>query len=68
MSLRLDHDDPEAMSPEERRDEVASILSLALLRMPRGARIAPAPAQIPAESPQPGLEVSAHPRPDRGRG
>lgn len=33
MSLRLDHDDPEAMSPEERRDEVASILARGVLRL-----------------------------------
>ncbi|MBX3372603.1 MAG: hypothetical protein KF817_02105 [Phycisphaeraceae bacterium] len=33
MSLRLDHDDPEAMSPAERRDEVASILARGTLRL-----------------------------------
>lgn len=33
MSLRLDHDDPEAMSPAERRDEVASILARGILRL-----------------------------------
>lgn len=33
MSLRLDHDDPEAMSPAERRDEVASIFARGILRL-----------------------------------
>lgn len=33
MSLRLDHDDPDAMSPAERRDEVASILARGILRL-----------------------------------
>ena len=33
MSLRLDDDDPEAMSPAERRDEVASFLARGILRL-----------------------------------
>jgi hypothetical protein len=33
MSLRLDHDDPESMSPAERRDEVASVLARGILRL-----------------------------------
>lgn len=33
MSLRLDHDDPEAMSPAERCDEVASIFARGILRL-----------------------------------
>lgn len=33
MSLRPDHDDPECMSPVERRDQVASILARGILRL-----------------------------------
>lgn len=33
MSLRLDHDHPDVMSPAERRDEVASILARGILRL-----------------------------------
>lgn len=33
MSLRLEHDDPVAISPAERRDEVASILARGFLRL-----------------------------------
>ena len=33
MSLRLDHDDPDAMSSAERHDEVASILARGILRL-----------------------------------
>ena len=33
MSLRLDDDDPEAMSPAQRRDEVASIFARGILRL-----------------------------------
>ncbi len=33
MSLRFDHDDPEGMSPAERRDEIASIFARGILRL-----------------------------------
>lgn len=33
MSLRFDDDDPDAMSPAERRDEVASIFARGILRL-----------------------------------
>ncbi len=33
MSLRLDHDDPDVMSPAERRDEVACIFARGVLRL-----------------------------------
>lgn len=33
MSLRLDHDEAEAISPAERRDEVASVLARGVLRL-----------------------------------
>lgn len=33
MSLRLNDDDPDVMSPAERRDEVASILARGILRL-----------------------------------
>lgn len=33
MSLRLDHDYPDRMSPADRRDEVASILARGIMRL-----------------------------------
>lgn len=68
MSLRLDHNDPDAMSPAERRHEVASIFARALLRIPRLRGDAEEVDQIAAESAPLGLELSARPRPDRQRG
>jgi len=63
MSLRLDPTDPESMTPEERRDELASILARGILRLhgrdlPHGSAETGAP-----ESPEASLDLSAPPRP-----
>lgn len=71
MSLRLEHadpNDPAAMSPYERRDELASIFARAIPRMPRRGSDAAQLEENAAESVPFGLEVSALPRPDRDRG
>jgi len=51
MSLRLDPTDPESMTPEERRDELASIFARGILRL-RGR-------DLPHGSPEPRVEESS---------
>ena len=63
MSLRLDPSDPESMTPEERRDELASIFARGVLRLhgrdlPHGS-----PERRAEESSRTCLELSAAPRP-----
>lgn len=53
-------DDPEQMTPEQRRDEIAAILAEGVLRLRRHVQLAPVSLdQIAAESGQNCLEVSA---------
>ncbi len=68
MSLRLDHDDPDAMSPAERRDEVASILARGILRL-HGRIVGDFddPENL-AESAPTCLDLCATSRPDRPTG
>ena len=71
MSLRLDHPDlngPSTMSPDDRRDELASIFARALLRIPRRRGDDEEVDQIAADSAHLGLEVSATTRPHRAVG
>lgn len=51
MSLRLDPTDPETMTPEERRNELASIFACGFLRL-RGR-------DLPHGSPEPRVEESS---------
>ncbi|MDZ4829810.1 MAG: hypothetical protein SGJ09_06385 [Phycisphaerae bacterium] len=64
MSLRPDHDDPEGMSPAERRDEVAGILARGVLRL--HGRIAGDFDEPPnlKECPLTCLDLCANSRPD----
>lgn len=65
MSLRLDHDDSNAMSPAERREEVASILARGILRL--HGRIVGAfdESEILRESAPTCLDLPRGSRPDR---
>ena len=69
MSLRPDPTDPADMTPEQRLDEVASILARGILRL--HGRIPPhfAPSDPPQNLPESSttcLELSAPSRPDGG--
>lgn len=67
MSLLLEHSDPTdplAMSPEARRDELASIFARAILRLPRSPEV----REFAAESAPPGLALSTPLRPHRVAG
>ena len=68
MSLRLEHDDPEGMSPADRRDEVASILARGILRL--NGRIVGdfvRPEDLADDAPT-CLDLRATSRPDRPTG
>jgi hypothetical protein len=70
MSLRIEHADPNnpaAMSPDDRRDELASIFARGLCRIPRRPCDVAEVDQFAAESAPLGLELSSLPRPDRDR-
>jgi len=68
MSLRLDHDDPDAMSPAERRDEVASIFARGILRL-HGRIVGDFDeSEILDESAPACLDLCATSRPDRSTG
>ncbi len=63
MSLRLDPMDPESMTPDERRDELASIFARGILRL-HGRELPHVPATPgPPDSPGASLDLSATPRP-----
>ncbi|HMN39507.1 MAG TPA: hypothetical protein PKE29_01585 [Phycisphaerales bacterium] len=64
MSLRHDPTDPADMSPQERLDEIASILARGILRL--HGRVLPDVPDIEnlPESSATCLELSADPRPD----
>lgn len=67
MSLLLDPADPTdstAMSPAERRDELASIFARAILRLPRSPEV----REFEAKSAPSGLALSAPLRPHRAAG
>lgn len=67
MSLRLHHDanpsDPERMTPEDRRDEVAGIFARGVMRL--HARTLPHVHAEPGadDAPEASLDLSASPRP-----
>jgi len=63
MSLRLNPTDPASMKPDERRDEVASILARGVLRL--HTRVLPhlPEEQHPPDSPEASLDLSATPCP-----
>ena len=68
MSMRLDHDDPEAMSPAERRDEVGSIFARGILRL-HGRIVGDFDeSEILDESAPTCLDLCATSRPDRPTG
>ncbi len=68
MSLRLDHDDPDGMSPAERRDEIASILARGILRL-HGRIVGDFDeSEILHESAPTCLDLCATSRPDRPTG
>ncbi len=68
MSLRLDHDDHEAMSAAERRDEVASIFARGILRL-HGRIVGDFDeSEILDESAPTCLDLCATSRPDRPTG
>ncbi len=67
MSLRLHHDadptDPESMTPDERRDELASIFARGILRL-HGRELPHVPATPgPPDSLESSLDFPAPPRP-----
>lgn len=67
MSLRHDPTDPADMSPEDRMDEVASILARGILRLHGRVSVSAAPAAAPQNLPESSttcLELSAPSRPD----
>lgn len=64
MSLRPDPTDPADMSPEDRMDEVASILARGILRLHGRVPAHFGPVEILPESSATCLELLAHPRPD----
>lgn len=64
MSLRRDPTDPADMSPEDRIDEVASILARGILRLHGRIPAHPAPPENLPESSRTCLELSAPSRPD----
>ncbi|GIK17884.1 MAG: hypothetical protein AMXMBFR77_24010 [Phycisphaerales bacterium] len=67
MSLRPDPTDPADMSPDERMDEVGSILARGILRLHGRVRPHLGPADPPQNLPESSrtcLELSAGPRPD----
>lgn len=64
MSLRPDPPDPANMTPEQRLDEVASILARGILRLHGRVSAHASPAENPPESSTTCLELSAPSRPD----
>ena len=67
MSLRPDPTDPADMTPEQRLDEVASILAREILRLHGRIPPRPAPSDPPQNLPDSSrtcLELSPPPRPD----
>lgn len=64
MSLRPDPTEPADMSPEERLDEVASILARGILRLHGRVPGHPVPAENLPESSATCLELRPPPRPD----
>ena len=64
MSLRPDPTDPAEMSPDERLDEVASILARGILRLHGRVPGHPAPIENLPESSATCLELPPRPRPD----
>lgn len=68
MSLRPDPTDPTDMSPDERLDEVASILARGILRLHRRVPAHPDPVENLPESSATCLELAAPPRPDGATG
>ena len=64
MALTFDPTDPAQMTPEQRMEEVASILAAGALRLRRHAFPPPPPtlSEFPPESTANGLEVSAETR------
>lgn len=64
MSLRHDPTDPADMTPEQRLDEVASILARGILRLHGRTPAHAAPAENLPESSTTCLELSAPSRPD----
>lgn len=64
MSLRRDPMDPADMSPDERMDEVASILARGILRLHGRVLALALPAENLPESSPTLLELSASSRPD----
>lgn len=64
MSLRPDPTDPADMSPDERMDEIGSILARGILRLHGRAQGHPDPAENLPESSATCLELSPPPRPD----
>lgn len=64
MSLRPDPMDPADMSPEERLDEVASILARGILRLHGRVPGHPGSAENLSESSATCLELPPTPRPD----
>lgn len=64
MSLRPDPTDPADMSPDERLDEIGSILARGILRLHGRVPGHPAPVENLPESSATCLELSAPSRPD----